>query len=198
MKNVKWSAIIIAACYIAAGSLFFADPSITREYICNWIGYGLIIIGVVNIIYYFIRPKQESFLQDTFRDGLILATLGTLVLVKKSPFIELVYAIIAVIIMVSGFNKLQDCVASWRLGIKNGLVYFLLASISIVIGLFIMMDYTIEVRPLHNLIGAGLLYSGITDLISTIFLSRQMNNYVNSLPKEEREAAEQVEEKEAE
>ena len=192
MKNIKWSAIVIAACYIGAGCLFFIEPSITRELICNWIGGGLIVFGIVDIISYFIRPKHESYMENTFRDGLILITLGILVLIKKVLFIELVYSILAIVIMVSGYNKLQDCVASWRLGIKNGLVYLILASISIILGLFILTGYSTDVHTLHYLIAGGLLYSGITDLISTLFLSRQMSNYADTLPKQEEKQEEEL------
>lgn len=184
MKSIKWSSIFIAVCYIAAGILFFADASLTRDAICKWIGYLSLGIGIVYIVSYFLRPKEESFIKDEFRDGLILVTIGLLPLIRKDIFIEIVYFVLAIVIMISGYKKLQDCVDSWRLGMKNGLVYFILASISIILGLIIMLDTTIQVKPLHNLIGAGLLYSGVSDLISTIFLSRKMTQYINSKPTE--------------
>lgn len=180
MKNVKWSSIIVSICYIIAGIFFFADASLTKDVICNWIGYALLAVGIMLIISYFIRPKHESFLKNEFRDGLIAITIGLLPLIRRDIFIELVYIAIAIVIMISGYKKLQDCVDSWRLGMKNGLVYFILAAISIILGLIIMLDPTIQVRPLHNLIGAGLLYSGASDLISTIFLSSKMIQYINT------------------
>ena len=184
MKNIKWSSIIIAICYIAAGILFFADANLTKDIICKWIGYGLIVVGLFCIISYFRKPKNESFLKNEFRDGLIIITIGLLPLIRKDLFIELVYFVIAVIIMISGYKKLQDCVDAWRLGLKYGVLYFVLASISIVIGLIIMMDSSITLKQLHNLIGAGLLYSGASDLISTIFLSTKMRKFNNLTEKQ--------------
>lgn len=181
MKSIKWSSILVAICYIAAGILFFADANLTKGIICTWIGYALLAVGAVYIVSYFIRPKNESFFKNEFRDGLILITIGLLPLIRKNIFIEIVYFVVAIVIMISGYSKLQDCVVSWRLGMKNGLVYFILASISIVIGLIIMLDPTIQTASLHNLIGAGLLYSGVSDLISTIFLSSKMSQYVSSI-----------------
>lgn len=194
MKKIKWSSIVIAICYIVAGSLFLYDTNITKEIICTWIGYGLLACGLVYIVSYFIRPKHESFLKNDFRDGMILLTLGILPLVKKNMFLELVYFIIAVVIMISGYKKLQDCVDAWRLGAKHGVLYFVLASISIVIGLVIMLDTTINTRPLHYLIAGGLLFSGISDLISTIFLASKMSKYIRRINKEKAEQEETVEE----
>lgn len=185
MRNLKWSNIIIAICYIVAGILFFADANLTKEAICTWIGYGLIIAGGLYVLTYFLHPVQESFLKTDFRDGLMLLTIGLLAIIKKEIFIGIVYFAIAIVIMVSGFKKMQDCVDAWRLGLKYGVLYFVLASISIVIGLFILIDSTLSIRTLHNMIGIGLLYSGISDLVSTIFLASKMTSYMKTIEKEE-------------
>lgn len=181
MKKIKWSSIIIAICYIVAGILFFLDENLTREIVCSWIGYSLLVIGVLSLISYFLHPKNVSFLKNEFRDGLIVITLGIMTLIRKDLFIELVYFVLAIIIVISGYKKLQDCVDAWRLGFKNFILYLVLASISIVIGLIVMLDPTIAIKPLHRLIGGGLLYSGVSDLISTIFISSKMYSYIKNI-----------------
>ncbi len=181
MKNFKWPDIIISICYILGGIFFFADPNITKELICSWIGYGLLITGAIFIIAYFFRPKYEGFIRNEFMIGLIVITIGILPLIKGNIFIELVYSALAIVIMISGYKKLQDCVDAWRLGYKFELLYLVLASISIVIGVVIIVVNISTIKALHNLIGVGLLYSGLSDLFSTIFLSSKMNSYVNNL-----------------
>ena len=181
MKKIKWSSIIIAICYIVAGILFFLDENLTREIVCSWIGYSLLVIGVLSLISYFLHPKNVSFLKNEFRDGLIVITLGIMTLIRKDLFIELVYFVLAIIIVISGYKKLQDCVDACRLGFKNFILYLVLASISIVIGLIVMLDPTIAIKPLHRLIGGGLLYSGVSDLISTIFISSKMYSYIKNI-----------------
>ena len=179
MKNIKWSNVVIAVCYIIAGIMFFADANLTKEVICTWIGYGLIIAGGLYVLTYFLHPVQESFMKTDLRDGLILLTIGLMALIKKELFIGIVYFAISIVIMISGYKKLQDCVDAWRLGLKYGVLYFVLASISIGIGLFILIDSTLSIKTLHVLIGIGLLYSGISDLISTIFLASKMTEYLS-------------------
>lgn len=195
MKKVKWSSIFVSILYIVAGFFFFLYKKVTKDFLCSWIGYLLLIIGLIYIISYFIKPKHESFLKNEFRDGLILATLGILAVNKKDVFIEFVYFVLAIVIMISGFKKLQDLVDSWRLGIKFGLLYLVLATVSIVIGLIVMFDSTIAIRALHMLIGIGLIYSGLSDLISTIYLNNKMNEYAKSIQSEQEKQSE-VEQKE--
>lgn len=192
MKNIKWSNIIISICYIASGIMFFSDTDITSEIICNWIGYGLLIAGALFIVSYFVHSREESFLKNEFCIGLIIITIGLLPLIRNDLFIELVYFVLAIVIMVSGYKKLQDCVDAWRLGLKYGLLYLVLSAISIVIGLVIMLDTTIDIKPLHILIGCGLVYSGISDLISTIFLSSKMYKFINEQNKNEENVEEEV------
>lgn len=184
MKSIKWSSIIIAIGYILSGILFFANPSITRDLICTWIGFGLLVAGVITIVVYFLRSKQESFLRNEFMNGLLLISVGLLALIRRPVFIEIVYLVLAIVIMLSGFKKLQDCVDAYRLGLKYGTLYLALSAISIVIGFFIILDPTIEIKTLHVLIAIGLLYSGLSDLVSTIFLSSKMKNYVDTLKKD--------------
>ena len=52
MKSIKWSSILVAICYIAAGILFFADANLTKDIICTWIGYALLAVGAVYIVSY--------------------------------------------------------------------------------------------------------------------------------------------------
>lgn len=181
MKNVKWSSVGVAVCYIVAGIFFFANAKLTREIICSWTGYILLIVGVVSITVYFLRHKIASIMKNEFRDGLILITLGSLVLIKKDEFISIVYMLLAIVIMVSGYKKLQDCVDSWRLGQKYGILYLVLSFISIIIGLIVMLDAPGDIQTLHKLIGFGMLYSGVSDLISTLFISTKVSEYFRSI-----------------
>lgn len=192
MKNIKWSSIIISICYIAGGFLFFLDTNLTKDLICSIIGYILLAVGVFSVVAYFAKSKLEGFLRNDFRDGLIIITVGLLPLIRKDLFIELVYSIIAILIMVSGYKKLQDCVDAWRIGYKKVALYVILSAISIIFGLIIMLDTTINVASLHKLIGISLLFSGVSDLISTIFLSRKMAEVVNIKQTEDKPVEEET------
>lgn len=183
MKKIKWSNILIAICYIAAGIMFFINPNLTKEIICTWLGYGLLIIGAALIASYLLKSKYESFYKDDFSDGLILITIGILALIKKAFFLEFIYFELAIVIVISGYRKLQDCVDAWRFGAKHGALYLVLAAVSIGIGLLILVDSTLSETTLHYLVGGGLLFSGVSDLVSSIFLSSKMIEYVKAVDK---------------
>ena len=82
--------------------------------------------------------------------------------------------------MVSGFMKLQDCIDVRRMGYGNGLVLFLLALVSIVHGIVLIVNPFHASTVLMRLVGAGLLFCGVSDLFSTLYMSRKIKHYIES------------------
>lgn len=174
MKSIKWNSMVFAMCYIGMGAYFIVNPYLAQEDLCILIGYVMIILGIGNVLFYLIRKMETSFYRSDFQSGLILVTVGLIAIAYKPLFIELVYLIMGIIIMISGYSKLQDCVDTWRLGSSHGILYLILALISIGIGLLIITNPFLDTITVHYVIGAGLIYSGISDLFSSIYLSTKM------------------------
>ena len=194
MKSVKWSSLFIAVCYIGAGVLFFMYPESTKQDICMYGAYAALLIGSLNIIGYFLRPKQEAFFRNDFIVGLLLITFGVITITTSKLFLDLVYIALAIVIMLSGYKKLQDSVDSWRLGYSNGFLYLILAVISIAIGTIIIIHGPkMKTLSLDYMIGAGFLYSGISDFISSVFLSVKMSGYIKELKEKAKEIAKEKE-----
>ncbi|MDO4198763.1 MAG: DUF308 domain-containing protein [Erysipelotrichaceae bacterium] len=196
MKNIKWTAIVMALGYIAAGVYFFMFPDTSEDMIRTILGFALIGVGIINIIAYFVRSNEESFLRDDFKDALIMITIGCFALAFKELFIELVYLVIGIIIMISGYSKLQDCVDTWRFGANHGPLYIVLALVSIAAGLVAAINPFTSTQHLHYLIGGALIFSGVSDLFSSIYLSTKMVQLKSARRKEEQEAMEAAAEEE--
>ena len=79
--------------------------------------------------------------------------------------------VLAIVIIASGIMKLQDGIDAHRIGFPSGYIYLILASISIIFGLVVMFDLIPAGKLIYQVLGAGLAYSGITDLFSAIYLS---------------------------
>lgn len=174
MKNIKWTSLVLSVCYIGSGAYFLANPYLAQEDLCTLIGYVLILLGIYNVLTYLIRKVETSFLRSDFTFGLIEITIGSIALAYKPLFIELVYIIMGITIMISGYNKLQDCVDTYRLGAKHGVLYLVLSIISIGIGLLVITNPFLDTVTVHYVIGAGLVYSGLSDLFSSVYLSSKM------------------------
>ena len=176
-KNVKWSAIITAALYIASGVLLFVYPQLSENLICDVIGIAVIVWGLIHITSYFMMDLQESLFRNDFTEGVIMVLIGILVIYQKLLFQQLVPFLLSIVIIASGIMKLQDGIDAHRIGFPNGWIYLVLASISIVFGLVIMFELIPAGQLIFKVLGAGLFYSGVTDLFSALYLSAQIKKY---------------------
>lgn len=183
MKNIKWSNIFTAIVYSAAGILLVVYPYITDNDICTIIGGVIFFYGILNIIKYFMYPIEIRLFRNDLIVGLLLLTIGVISYVYKAMFLEMYYIALAIIILYSGFIKFKDGVDASHLGSRHGLLYFLLATISVILGLVVLFNTYIFTKGatedvMHKLIGYSMTYCGLSDLFSAIYLSTKLRAYL--------------------
>lgn len=183
MKNIKWSNIFAGILIAAAGILLIAYPYITDNDICTAIGGIVFIYGVLNIVRYFIYPIEVRLFRNDLIVGLLLVTIGIISFIFKEMFLEMTYIYLALLILYSGFMKFKDGIDASHLGSNHGMLYFGLAMISIILGLVVLFNtYIFSTRAtedfMHKLIGYGMIYSGLSDLFSAIYLSKKLKTYL--------------------
>lgn len=178
MKSFKWSSLAVAAAYLIAGFFLLFYPETSANIICTIIGWALIILGGLDVITYFMMEVQEALYRNDFTAGVVLILLGALVIAKKDLFQAIIPMVIAIVIIASGFSKLQDGIDAKRLGSSRGLSYVILAAVSIVFGLVIMFNPSFTNKVLFQLMGVALIYSGATDLYFTLYLSGKIRKFM--------------------
>ncbi len=186
LKNIKWSSLIMAAVYIVAGVLLVVYPQLSEELICDVIGIALIVAGVIRIAVYLMMDLEESLFRNDFTEGVILILVGILVIYQQVVFQQLIPFLLSIVVIASGIMKVQDGIDAHRIGYPKGWIYLALASISIIFGLVIMFNLIPAGQLVYQVLGAGLAYSGITDLFSSIYLSARIRKF-----RKEKEAAAQ-------
>ena len=194
LKNLKWSSIITSLIVIAAGILLAVFPDVSASVICDVIGIACIVTGVISITTYFMLDLKDSLFRNDFVTGVMIVMLGILVIYQKAVVLKLIPFILGIVILVSGFSKLQDSIDARRIGYKYSWVYIILAAVSIVLGLVIMFSLPSSVTNsiLFTVIGCSLIYSGATDLYATIYLSRKINKFMKKVETIAKGAEEEV------
>lgn len=178
LKHFKWQSMIAAVLYLIVGLLLLFYPQSIADLICNLVGAGMIVYGAVLIISYFMMDLQESLFRNDFVFGIVWILLGILVIKEKSVFQAMIPFIMGIMIISSGFLKLQDGIDAIRMGYPKSWVYLIMAAISIVLGLVILFNLISANALLYQIIGAGLVYCGISDLYFTITLSSKIKKFV--------------------
>lgn len=180
LKEMKWNMILSAALYVVLGVILLIFPATTARTICYLIAGIAIVIGLVNLVVYFTRNITRNYYRNDFVGGLLLMVLGIFVIYKVDLVISLVPFIIGLCIIVSGLFKLQGALDVQRMG-GNAVLILGLAVVNVVIGILMVINPFDSAMLLYRLLGAGLLFSGLTDLASTMYLSSKMHGYMRKM-----------------
>lgn len=180
LKEMKWNMLMSAALYIVLGLILLIFPATTARTICYMVAGIAIVTGLVNLVVYFTRNITRNYYRNDFVTGLLLMVLGIFVIYRVDLVIALVPFIIGLCIIVSGLFKLQGALDVQRMG-GNAALILGVAVINVVIGILMMINPFESALLLYRLLGAGLLFSGMTDMASTLYLSSKMHGYMKKL-----------------
>jgi len=188
LKKVNWGSALSAIILIVVGLFMIINPNASGTVISNIIGYGAIGFGLIKIITYFSFDILDCLYHNEFAVGLILIIFGLLVLFKQNIFVDLIPFVFGIIIFMSGFLKLQQGVLARRMGYHNSNIYTILAIISIVFGLAIMfmLNGQTIADMVFIVIGCGLVYCGVSDLVANFYLASKFNNFVKNFERDNR------------
>lgn len=178
LRELKWSSIVSSVVYIGVGVALLIMPDLSLTVILSILSIGMVVAGVLSLLRYFIYDAHTAFYRNDFLFGLIGIALGSLIYLRKDIFASLIPILLGVVILFSGFVKLQDSIDARRLGYKNSLLYIVLAIINVIAGIVVILNPFATNNLLFMLIGASLVYSGISDLVSTVYLSSKINKLV--------------------
>lgn len=174
-KNIKTSIFLTSILEIALGALVFLTP-LTLDKFLVYGGYGLIIIGIINILFYFFQTIENRFKRNDFANGAILAVLGGALLLYTDDLADLANLIFGICIIIDGIFKLQDALDVFSIR-RTGALQFALAIFTILGGVFILYDPLKDNQLNFYIIAGLLLYCGISDIISTLVLAAYMASY---------------------
>ncbi len=180
LKEMKWNMVLSAALYMVLGLILLIFPATTARTICYLIAGIGIVIGLVNLVVYFTRNITRNYYRNDFVTGLMLMVLGIFVIYRVDMVIALVPFIIGLCIIVSGLFKLQGALDVQRMG-GNAVLILGLAVVNVVVGILMVINPFDSAILLYRLLGVGLLFSGLTDLASTLYLSSKMHGYMKKM-----------------
>ncbi len=172
--------LLSAALYMVLGMILMVFPATTARTICYLIAGIAMMIGLVNLVVYFTRNITKNYYRNDFVMGLMLIILGIFVIYKVDLIIALVPFIIGLCIVVSGLFKFQGALDMQRMG-GNAALILGLAVVNVVIGVLMVINPFDSALLLYRLLGVGLLFSGLTDLASTLYLSSKMHSYMRKM-----------------
>lgn len=171
LKKIKWDMIATSVMCTALGIILVIFPEAVNEMITYVLAAGMFVISILEFYNYFRQSAENTIYGNSLVFAVTTLILGIIVLAKRYLIISLIPLFLGILILVSGVKKLQNSFDMLRLKISGWLTVMILAAINIVFGT-VMVVYSFESATVITiLIGAGLIYSGLTDLFSTLWVS---------------------------
>lgn len=176
LKNWKVQEIGGAVALLICGLVLLLMPELTLVTIANVIGILVIIIGAFFLIGYFLRKELAAGNNDLIK-GLVIVCIGIFICVKSELVVSVLPVVLGIGVVLSGILKLQHAFDLKRMGFDTWVRIGLTSAVNIFIGLIVILNPFSTVAWLMRLVGIGFLFSGVTDLITTIYVSKKASEY---------------------
>lgn len=175
--NMKLSFLLAAVLYIILGLILLIWPGVSATVFCYAFGGILLIYGVVTIVSFFLRDsRQGSFVFELFL-GIVAAALGLLFLLRPVIVASVLPVILGLFIVVDGLVNLKRALELRRMLYLRWTVPLALSAGSAVLGLVIVFQPFLAAEALVMLIGAVLIYEGLSDLWTIFRVSQWTKEY---------------------
>lgn len=171
LKKVKWDAILTSVLYIVLGIVSMVIPLAMAKILGYLIGILLIVAGAVSMICYLLREAAQNYYRNDFLHGLVGITVGILVLYKVEWIISLLPVLLGILVLASGCGKLQEVIDMKRMNYGSWVGMLILAALNVGFGVVLIVNPFEWALVLFQVIGAGLIFSGVTDLAMVLFVA---------------------------
>lgn len=176
LKKWKLQEIASGLLLTLGGLILLLMPELTLKAIANAVGIILIVIGVIFIISYICRKQLAAGNYDLVK-GIVTIGVGLFICMRSELVISILPVLLGIGVVVSGILKLQHGFDLKRMEVGAWTKVMVMAAINILIGLIVVLNPFSTVAFLMQLIGAGLIFSGLTDVITTVYVSKKASEY---------------------
>lgn len=183
LKKIKWNVIISSVIYVALGVILLLWPEKMARNICYVIGVIAVAVGIVNLIDYIRKDYSVDAYRYNLVYGLVFILFGVFVFVKVDTVVSIIPFLLGFAVTISGLLKLQNAVDLVRMKYKGWGAVMIVSILNIAFGVVLIMNPFDSAMILFICIGIGMIYSGVSDLIATIMLSRSIKSVGRELQK---------------
>ncbi|MBQ6257950.1 MAG: DUF308 domain-containing protein [Clostridia bacterium] len=179
-KKLKESWIFSAIVIIVLGLVLVLFPAATLSAI-NYIMGGLAIaMGVIRTVRYFKQDHTYPYLfQSDLVVGLLSVGFGIFMVSQPVKVLSLLPHVFGMLMVGWGVGGILRAVDAKKAGFSYWGVLLGLAIVSIVLGWLIMANPFGAMETATIVIGAGLIYQGVTDIVAVLAVGKRITQWKN-------------------
>ncbi len=192
IRVVRNEMIIMNVATIILGILMVMFPDTINGLICQSIGAVLCVWGIIRIVKYFMERAENVFGSFGLVQGVAMLGFGIFLLVNPNFFVGFIDMVLGIVLLVMAVIKLQYAFDFLKLDSTRWWIQLIGAVIMAVLGILALTKPFGAANIVMILIGAGLIFSGLWDMISMHRMAGFVRDAVNGVKKKEKEKSKYV------
>ena len=180
-NKLKQSWIFSAIVTIVLGLILVLFPATALTSVSYVMGGIAIAMGVIRTVRYFKQDHTYPFLfQSDLVVGLLSVGFGIFMLSQPVTVMSLLPHIFGILLVGCGIGGILRAVDAKKTGFASWGILLGLAIVSIVLGWLIMANPFGAVETVVIVIGACLIYQGVTDIVTTLAVGKRIDQWKKS------------------
>ncbi len=173
-KQMNKNAAITAVMYIIVGIILTFFPASTARTIGYAFATVILIVGLGFLYRFIIKETAYCFVGNELVIGIVLVLASIYVYVRVDSVVSIIPVLLGIVVVVSGISKLQNAIGLRKMQYQGSTAVLAFAVLNILFGVILVLNPFSAVTTLIMLIGLGLIFSGITDLVTAFWIARNI------------------------
>lgn len=174
-KEMNKNAVITAAVYIIVGLILTFFPASTARTIGYAFATVILIVGLGFLYRFIIKETAYCFVGNELVIGIVLVLASIYVYARVESVVSIIPVLLGIVVTVSGITKLQNAIGLRKMQYQGSTAVLVLGILNIFFGIVLIFNPFSAVTTLIMLIGLGLVFSGVTDLVTTFWIARNIH-----------------------
>ena len=164
IRAAKIGSILLSVLTCALGLLLALRPGLSLFLIGRVVGATMVVFGVVKLVGYFAKDLYRLAFQFDLAFGILLITVGAILLAKPLGTAGLLCAALGVVLLADGLLRVQTALDARRFGLNTWWLMLALAVITGAVGALLALCPATGAEALTQLLGISLLAEGALNL----------------------------------
>ena len=130
-KGFRPELLLSSVMYVIAGAILLLFPETTAKTICYLIGIVIMAIGLIKVLTYLAKGLEQNMYKNDLVVGLVCFIIGLVLIFKAKAIISIIPILLGILVLISGFGKLQSSLDVKRMKNGNWTYFFIIALIGV-------------------------------------------------------------------
>ena len=181
LKGVTWQSGVVGILFVLLGVVLLINPEEVTRRIFYTIGTLIVVFGLIQLLMYFLSNVERSLKRNRFIIGILMIITGTFFILGYKIIKNAVPYIMGVFILTNGIMKMQTAMNAMKIKGNRWGMLVIIAVLTILLGIAILILANGITNFVLRIVGASMIFSGVTDIINMIYMSRGLKNYIEDM-----------------